>query len=570
MLKSLIDKIRYREPYQEQHMVIDQPDKFRWDAVTDLAVAGFGGAGAACALEAESQGLRTMVIDRFQGGGATTISGGIYYAGGGTRIQKEAGIEDSPENMFNYLKREVQGAVSDDTLKQFCDQSVDNFDWMEANGVPFDASFCPFKTSYPPDHFFFYYSGNESFAPYNKDATPAARGHRGHRKGISGAAIFEPLRDSVLKKDIDVRTQTKLVSLLTNTDGDVIGLKAIEVKDSFFGKITHRVLNKLSTLLRYMALYWPPLFNLMGMFSEKVEMASGRSLYVRANKGVVLATGGFYSNQKMVKEHAPNFAGGSPLGTLADDGSGIKMAIDLGAQTELMDSVSAWRFINPPTSFAKGILVGPSGKRICNELLYGAQVGERMMRDHDGKAWVILDEATYKQARKDLTLKRALWFHVLLGGMYLWCGSKKANSIRGLAVKLGVDPEAMADSVKAYNTVAQSDDVDPMGKPKDFMTTIENGPFYAIDASYDYFYVPCPSLTLGGLKVNEASGAVVTENGDDIKGLYAIGRTAVGIPSRGYVSGLSIADCVFSGRRAARHAAENSNTVVDFQQATGT
>ena len=44
------------------------------------------------------------------------------------------------------------------------------------------------------------------------------------------------------------------------------------------------------------------------------------------------------------------------------------------------------------------------------------------------------------------------------------------------------------------------------------------------------------------------------EVGVPIKGLYAAGRTAIGLPSKLYVSGLSAADCVFSGRRAARHA----------------
>lgn len=40
-----------------------------------------------------------------------------------------------------------------------------------------------------------------------------------------------------------------------------------------------------------------------------------------------------------------------------------------------------------------------------------------------------------------------------------------------------------------------------------------------------------------------------------IRGLYAAGRTAAGICSNSYVSGLSPADCVFSGRRAGRHVA---------------
>jgi 3-oxo-5alpha-steroid 4-dehydrogenase len=60
-------------------------------------------------------------------------------------------------------------------------------------------------------------------------------------------------------------------------------------------------------------------------------------------------------------------------------------------------------------------------------------------------------------------------------------------------------------------------------------------------------------MTLGGLAVDERTGQVLSENGGVVPGLYAAGRNAVGICSRQYVSGLSIADCVFSGRRAGRH-----------------
>ena len=63
-------------------------------------------------------------------------------------------------------------------------------------------------------------------------------------------------------------------------------------------------------------------------------------------------------------------------------------------------------------------------------------------------------------------------------------------------------------------------------------------------------------MTLGGLRVNERTGAVLNEQGEDIKGLYAAGRNAVGICSHTYISGLSLADCVFSGRRAGRVMAE--------------
>jgi 3-oxo-5alpha-steroid 4-dehydrogenase len=57
-------------------------------------------------------------------------------------------------------------------------------------------------------------------------------------------------------------------------------------------------------------------------------------------------------------------------------------------------------------------------------------------------------------------------------------------------------------------------------------------------------------LTLGGLVVDEETGGVV-----GVGRLYAAGRSAVGLCSRSYVSGLSLADCVFSGRRAGVHSA---------------
>lgn len=555
MLKKLLRKIRFGESYIEPALCIAEPDQFLWDNTADVVVVGFGGAGAAAAIEAREQGLSVLALDRFNGGGATTISGGVYYAGGGTHIQQDCGMEDSVDNMFNYLKFEVQGAVSDETLRTFCQQSVDNFNWISQHGVPFETSFCPFKTSYPPDHFYFYYSGNESFSPYSDYATPVARGHRAHRPGISGQAIFEPLRKAARRAGVTLQTQTKVVGILTNTQGAIIGVKAVQLDNIFFN-LLHRFFGKAHMLSRYMALYTPSLFRIFGKITETIELNFGSACYIRANQGVILATGGFYANQVMVEQYASDYVGGSPLGTLADDGTGIRLAQQLGAKTACMDNISSWRFINPPSAFASSVMVGPSGHRVCNEMLYGAQIGERIMRDHDGKAWLIIDQQLYQQAHKDLTLEKGLWFHVMLGWMYLHMGYKKAQSLQELASKLRIHPKNLEDTIHSYNAIANSEQQDPMGKPKDYVKALNsNGPYYAIDVSYHYFWVPATSLSLGGLVVNEKTGQVKNANGEDMQGLYAAGRTAVGIPSRGYVSGLSIADCVFSGRRAARHIA---------------
>ncbi|MBS4104664.1 FAD-dependent oxidoreductase, partial [Tsukamurella paurometabola] len=75
-----------------------------WDATADVVVVGYGGAGAAAALAARESGADVLALDRYLGGGATNLSGGIVYAGGGTRIQRAAGIDDDAENMFSYLR----------------------------------------------------------------------------------------------------------------------------------------------------------------------------------------------------------------------------------------------------------------------------------------------------------------------------------------------------------------------------------------------------------------------------------------------------------------------------------
>jgi 3-oxo-5alpha-steroid 4-dehydrogenase len=65
------------------------------DLCADVVIVGFGAAGACAAIEAADAGADVLVLDRFQGGGASAVSGGVVYAGGGTVQQRDAGVEDS-------------------------------------------------------------------------------------------------------------------------------------------------------------------------------------------------------------------------------------------------------------------------------------------------------------------------------------------------------------------------------------------------------------------------------------------------------------------------------------------
>jgi 3-oxo-5alpha-steroid 4-dehydrogenase len=148
-----------------------------------------------------------------------------------------------------------------------------------------------------------------------------------------------------------------------------------------------------------------------------------------------------------------------------------------------------------------------------------------------------------------------LWFQRLQAWYLLSLGAVRAPTVAAVAARAGVDPAGLAATVAAYNALGP-DASDPVGKPAAARRPQDQPPYYLIDVSVrPRLFYPAPVLTLGGLVVPPGSGQVLRPDGRPVDGLYAAGRTAAGLCSRSYVSGLSLADCVFSGRRAARHAA---------------
>ena len=88
-----------------------------------------------------------------------------------------------------------------------------------------------------------------------------------------------------------------------------------------------------------------------------------------------------------------------PLGTYADDGSGIALGESVGGATSRMDKMSAWRFYVPPEALMQGVLVDQKGKRICSEDLYGGKQGAIMVAKAGGFAKLIIDSKTYEEAK---------------------------------------------------------------------------------------------------------------------------------------------------------------------------
>lgn len=159
-----------------------------------------------------------------------------------------------------------------------------------------------------------------------------------------------------------------------------------------------------------------------------------------------------------------------------------------------------------------------------------------MMREHDGRGWLVCDAKTWCKARAQLRVQTQS-FQLLQLVPLFFSGRRKARSLDALAAKTKISVSGLKSTVAAYNRGIQSGEGDPAHKIAECCAPVLKAPFYAIDISAkNVLYYPLPGLTLGGLAVDEETGAVRREDGSTIHGLYAAGRNAVGICSNGDVS----------------------------------
>lgn len=543
-------------PIEPALEVVDAAE-VQWSDSADVVVVGWGAAGACAAIEARAAGASVIVLDRFGGGGASTLSGGVVYAGGGTKQQREAGFTDTPEAMAEYLGHEVQGVVSDDTLQRFCRDSVANLEWLEAQGVRFGSAMPAQKTSYPPDGMFLYYSGNEVVPACAGVAPPAPRGHRAVSIGQSGAMLYAALKSATLRAGAQPVTQAAVRRLVRERGRDgrpgrVLGVEVWQLPPNDPRTKRHA---KLDALVAKWRLYQARKAEGARREQARIEREIAQPRFIRATRAVVLSTGGYIYNPGLVAEHAPQYKRGWPIGGAGCDGSGLRLGQSVGGAADRLGNVSGWRFITPPYSWPKGLVINARGERFCNEQVYGATLGQAMVEGHGGKAWLVLDARLRWQSIKECLFGRLWAFQALPALAMMLFSAKKAATIEDLVERIGADRAALRSSVVSANAAAAGRAVDPQGKSADMCQACQSAPFYAMDISIGARAFPMATLTLGGLRVNEADGHVRDAQGQDIPGLFAAGRSAIGIPSSRYVSGLSLADCVFSGRRAGRAAA---------------
>jgi 3-oxo-5alpha-steroid 4-dehydrogenase len=553
----------------EAPLVVESAQAQAWDETADLVVVGYGGAGVAAALEAAEQGVEVIAFDRYEGGGSSAANGGVFYAGGGTKIQREAGVEDTAEEMFKYLRIETQGVVSDETLRLFCEESPATIDWLLAHGALLSSSgVFRRKVSYPPLKYHLYHPDNSLVPSYAARAVPAARGHRtavenrGKAWGL-GWGIWQPLAAAAAARGVRFHKYTEVRQLVVDRSGAVLGVKALAIPaGSAAARRFARYIRRANWLLELL----PPVIPLAALTiglarrylaaASRIEAEQRVTRFVRARCGVLLSAGGFILNSAMLEHYAPLYRRGLPNGTLGDTGSGIRLGQSAGGAVGSMDRVTGWCMINPPAAWPRGIVVNKHGARICHEGVYGSTLGDAVAHSPEGVAFLVIDEALYREGRRQIAPgAEFVKYQRQVARLNMLMNRKSAATPEALAQAVGIDPAGLRASIDAYNRAARGEIPDAVGKSREEISALERAPLHAIDISVHSRYFPMPMLTLGGLKVDEHTGQVRGEDGTLIGGLYAAGRSAVGICSNVYMSGLAYADCIFSGRRVARSVA---------------
>jgi 3-oxo-5alpha-steroid 4-dehydrogenase len=461
----------------------------------DVVVVGFGIAGGCAALEAARAGATVLLLERAAvHGGTSSMSGGHFYLGGGTAVQKATGNDDDVEEMVKYLTA-VSKEPEPDKIRAYAEGSVEHFDWLESLGFEFERSYYPEKAVIQPGTQGLMYTGNEKVWPYRDQAVPAPRGHKVPVPGDTEGTriVLDLLRDRLAEAGVEVRYETGATNLVTTDDGDVVGLA------------------------------WRS-------FDE--------TGYLRAGS-VVVAAGGFVMNPDMVATYTP--ALGSKLFTLGstyDDGLGIRMGQSVGAELKHMDEPFITAPIYPPSILLTGILVNREGRRFVAEDSYHSRTSQFVMEQPGSEAYLIVDSE-----HGELTSYGML---VPMIDAY--------DTIAELEIALGLPEGSVQASLDRYNEHAARGEDPDFHKAESFLAPQDKGPWAAFDlrlgkAMYAGF-------TLGGIRVT-VDGQAQRPDGSVIGGLYAAGACASNIAQdgKGYCSGTQLGEGSFFGRRAGRHAA---------------
>jgi 3-oxo-5alpha-steroid 4-dehydrogenase len=462
----------------------------------DVVVVGQGAAGGCAAIEAARAGAEVLVLERMsRGGGATALSTGLTYFGGGTRIQRACGFDDSVEGMQAYVRLAAGSHSDEERVRLYCEGSVEHFEWFCSLGVEWNASFHADKVTHPLSADGLLYTGNEQVWPFCEQTPPVPRGHKPAREGEAGGYLMEAVLRATAASGARVVNDCVVLRVVQAPDRRVVGVAA------------------------------------------RLE---GREIFVGARRGVILAAGGFIMNREMLARHAPMLLHiNYPTGTPGDDGRGIRIGMGAGGEAENMGEGLLLNSWYPPSSHLMGILVDSHGQRFVNEDASIGLTSDAIVAKAGACAWLVVDDAIYGQTQARHRIAAV------------------EESFEALEAALGIPDGALVRTALAYNRAAEKGEDPLFHKARPWLRPLQAPPYAALDCSPARSI--WGGFTLGGLRTRASGEVLDSDGceipGLFAAGRNAAGLCREG---RSYASGLSIGDASFFGRLAGRSAARGA------------
>lgn len=501
----------------------------------DIVVVGGGGAGLSAAATALQNGASTIVLEKYPALGGNTIrSGGPVNAADPEwqmQFSENPGERHTIEELLATDERLIHSEYIEDfraLKKEFADYEQK---YDEENGHLFDS---------PLLHRMQTYFG-------------------GKRTDLNGNAIYGQYDLVKILTDRALESVKWLEDIGVEYDKSIVfapvgalwrrGHKPTKSHgSSFILALTKYVKESNGTIITDSQVKELLLEDgeIKGVIASGVN---GQKITVHA-KAVVLASGGFGANTKMLKEYNTYWKNIDDAikttNSYAMTGDGILLGKSVGAAltgmgfTQMMpvaDPETGELFSGlqvPPENF---VMVNQEGKRFVNEFS-GRDVLTKAAIEQGSLFYLIADDEIKKTAAN--TSQEKLDRQVDAGTLF------RADTLEQLAEEIGVDPKVLVDTIKKYNSYVDAG-FDPEFHKDTFSLKVVKAPFYATPRK------PAIHHTMGGLKI-DTKAHVLDEAGKPIKNLYAAGEVAGGIHAGNRLGGNALTDIFTFGRIAGKTA----------------
>ena len=488
----------------------------------DVVIIGAGGAGMTAAVEVLRAGGSVIVIDKMAAVGGNTIAAGSALNAAGTDIQK---VGTMAATGVAAIEEKLALEPKNDDMKRWQESVRKDLDAYIASGSNhvFDSLDLHKLQTYVDGD----YVGKTEMIEILCNGAPQA---------------IKYLEELGMQWKPDITTAVGATWARSHQPANIFGgagsdfvLPQYEFVKANGGEIVleHKVEELIMENGR--------------VVGAKGTATDGTPFEFRANKSVILATGGFGANVEMRQRFNKFWANldetvpttNVPCAT----GDGIALAEGVGASLYGMEWIQMVTGGNGSisASVANNMYINAEGNRFVAEDERRDVLSGAMLAQTGSFAWLLSDAKTAWDIQGGKTYNGQKVEDWVASGRLV-----EANSIEELAEKINVPAENLQAAIDAFNKAVTGEEADPLGR-KVFQYTFDKAPYYAGTVQAKVHH------TMGGVEIN-TNAEVLDVNGNVIPGFYACGEVTGGIHGANRLGGNAIADIVVFGQIAGQNA----------------